>query len=220
MGGVQAVKTASVHRALAIAAAILGLAAAGADGFGAASVRELALDIKAERDHISAPELADRIIARDSRLQVLDLRPRPEYDAFHIPTASPIALDELTATPLPRSVSIVLYSEGGVHAAQAWMLLKMRGYRDVRFLREGIYEWLSRVMEPRLAEDATPVERADFERAAEQSRFFGGQPRSGVPRTEVPEGYWTAGASTANGMPPAGAAPSAQTIARIRRRGC
>src|SRR5262245_12756960 len=169
-----------IHTALAIVAATLGLTAAGADSGAGADVATLASEIGAERDHISAPDLADRIMGRDPTLRVVDLRPQGEFDQLHIPTAVAVSVDALGSASLPRSASIVLYSEGAVHAAQGWMLLRLRGYRDVRFLREGIYEWLARVMEPRLAEDATPQERADFERAEKQSRFFGGQPRANV----------------------------------------
>jgi len=118
-------------------------------------------------------------------------------------------------TRLPPDATVVLYSEGGAHAAQAWVLLRVRGYSRVVVLREGVYEWIARVLDPRLATDATARERAAFARAAEQSRFFGGDPRSGVPRADVPVGYWTTEQD--------GAAPNldARTlIARVRRRGC
>jgi rhodanese-related sulfurtransferase len=213
-----------IHTALAIVAATLGLTAAGADSGAGADVATLASEIGAERDHISAPDLADRIMRKDQSLQILDLRPQSEYEQLHIPTATVADVDTLGSLRLPRNASIVLYSEGATHAAQGWMLLRLRGYRDVRFLREGIYEWLARVMEPRLAEDATPEERADFERAEKQSRFFGGQPRASVPRTEVPIGYWSV-SSHATGASTIGKSPSAAeairaTVGNIRRRGC
>jgi len=218
----------TIHGALAIAAATLGLAAAVAEGRPAIDAAQLASDITAERDHVTAPELAARIMRQDPSLRLLDLRPRADYDALHIPTAEPVTLDELAHAPLPRDASIVLYSEGGVHSAQAWVLLRLRGYRDVRFLREGIYEWLARVLEPRLASDATAAERADFARAEQQSRFFGGQPRSGVPRSEVPTGYWTnasAEPATRSGVGAGGSGSSPAdairaTIGSVRRRGC
>ena len=218
----------TIHGALAIAAATLGLAAAGAEGRPAVDAAQLASDIVAERDHVTAPELAARIMRQDPSPRHLDLRPRADYDALHVPRADPMTLDELARAPLPRDASIVLYSEGGVHSAQAWVLLRLRGYRDVRFLREGIYEWLARVLEPRLATDATAAERADFARAEQQSRFFGGQPRSGVPRSEVPTGYWTnasAEPAARSGTAASGSGSSAAeairaTVGRVRRRGC
>ena len=203
-----------VHRALATLAATLALAAALVDARPAIDAATLAAEIEADRDHISAPELAERIMRQDPALRVFDLRSREEYDAFHIASASHATLDELARASFPREASIVLYSEGSTHAAQAWVLLRLRGVRNVHFLREGIYEWIARVREPRLAIDATPAERAEFERAAPLSRFFGGMARTSVPRSEVPDGYWTGTVSRD--------APSraAQAVANVRRRGC
>jgi rhodanese-related sulfurtransferase len=219
----RGVAAAPVHRKFAVVAAALALAAAAVDLKGV-DAGSLAAEIETERDHISAPDLANLIMAGDPALQVLDLRTPSEFARMHIPGARQASIDALSREPLPRNAIIVLYSEGGAHAAQAWVLLRMRGHRRVFFLREGLFEWLARVREPRLAVDATARERADFVRAREMSRFFGGVAREGVPRAEVPVGYWNDG-STAD---PSG--PSAKTaqrgssterlIAGIRRRGC
>jgi len=136
-------------------------------------------------------ELGERVMRGDRNLLVLDLRSEPEFQEFHIAGAHRTSLKGLARDSLPQTSDIVLYSERGDHAGECWMLLRMRGYRRVYFLREGLYEWVSRVYEPRLATDATPGERAEFKRAAVLSRFFGGTPRSDVPRGEVPSGYWT-----------------------------
>lgn len=216
-----------VHRALALVAIILGLAAAVAETGATVNVEALVADIEADRDHISAPELAERIMRQDPSLHVLDLRPRADYNALHIPTARHITFDALNLVSYPKRDALVVYSEGATRSAQAWMLLRLRGYRDVRFLREGIYEWLARVMEPRLASDATEAERAEFARAEPQSRFFGGQPQSNVPRAEVLTGYWTepssldSRADAADVQRPASVADAIRsTVGSIRRRGC
>jgi hypothetical protein len=79
-------------------------------------------------------------------------------------------------------------------------------------------------MEPRLAVDATERERADFARARDMSRFFGGVAREGVPRAEIPVGYWNdASTADASGSPAETASRRSSTdriIAGIRRRGC
>jgi rhodanese-related sulfurtransferase len=202
------------HRALGIISVALGLGAAAADFRPSVAVTELAMEVDTERDHISAIELAERIVSRDSKLQILDLRSQSEYEELHIPTARHATLNDIARQRLPRDSTIVLYSEGGAHSAQAWVLLRMRGYRNVFFLREGMYEWISRVHEPRLAADATAAERAEFERSAELSRFFGGVPLAGVARNEVPTGYWSSGSPRQQPI------PTQEAIAKIRRRGC
>jgi rhodanese-related sulfurtransferase len=212
----------SRHRALAGVAAALALSAVALD-LRPIDAHSLAAEIEHERDHISALDLAQRIMDGDRALRIFDLRSPADFERMHIPSATPAKIDTLARERLPRDATIVLYSEGGAHAAQAWVLLRMRGHQRVFFLREGMFEWLARVMEPRLASDATPDERAEFTRAAEMSRFFGGSPREGVPRSEVPIGYWNNPADLARSNARREATPGAamnQMVARIRRRGC
>jgi hypothetical protein len=89
----------------------------------------------------------------------------------------------------------------------------------VFFLREGIYEWVSRLDRPSLAIDATEAERVEFARASKLSRFFGGTPQSGIRRSEVPTGYWTDRESPESGTASStNTAPNARI--KVRRRGC
>ena len=89
----------------------------------------LAVEIDAERDHMTAPDLAGLIMRGDPALRIFDLRSPAEFARMHFPGASHATLETLAREPLPRDATIVLYSEGGAHAAQAWVLLRMRGYR-------------------------------------------------------------------------------------------
>ena len=77
-----------------------------------------------------------------------------------------------------RQEKIVLYSEGGIHSAQAWMLLRAQGYKSVYMLKGGLEEWKDQVLFPAVADNPTPTERARDERLKSISAFFGGQPRS------------------------------------------
>jgi rhodanese-related sulfurtransferase len=154
--------------------------------------------VSREEDHITAVELATWIRERKPGLRVIDLRLAAEFDEYHLPRAEQIPLESLTKTPFQPDETIVLISDGGAHAAQAWVFLEALGHRQVYFLRGGLQEWLDEVMNPALAAKASPEEAKAFASVAELSRYFGGVPRLGVaPR------------------PPAGSA-----VAAIRRRGC
>lgn len=186
---------------LAIAAVALGSAApfAGSplrSARGMIDVDELSRMVAHEEDHVTALELAQWIKDR-SAVRILDLRPRAQFDSLRIPGAERVTIDSLTGIGLSSSDTIVLYSEAGAHAAQAWVFLRALGFRHVFFLRGGIYEWIDQVVSPTLAVNPSDAERLAFARAAPLSRYFGGLPRAGVPRVE-----------------------QAKSVAQIRRRGC
>lgn len=192
----------TLHAWLLAVAVILGGGAAAADSLLAGH-------------ETSAVALAEAIVNGEMP-RVFDLRTPAEFEAFHVPSATRTTVRDLLALDLPRPTRVVLYAGDAGEAARASMVLRLRGYRDVAVLRQGLYEWLTRVHEPALAVDATVQERATFERLAALSRYFGGRPRLDVPRAEMPSGDWKAGAD-------AGSRPSMNTallVAAIRRRGC
>ncbi len=130
---------------------------------------------------ISALDLASRISRREPTLQVFDLRSTAEFDRFHVASARQLSPSALWREPLPPDATVVLYGNGDARAARAWTIARDRG-ADAFVLRGGVREWFVRVYEPRLATDATPAERAEFEQSARFSRFFGGKPLTDVPR--------------------------------------
>lgn len=138
-----------------------------------ASIRALAGEIEHESDHVTALELAEWIRQRRPDLRVIDVRPDSEYAAYHVPTAERIPLGALATTRFDPRATVVLYSEGGAHAAQGWVLLRTAGVRNVYFLRGGILDWMDDVMNPVASSDLT--------------RYFGGTARaSAVPLPGAP----------------------------------
>jgi rhodanese-related sulfurtransferase len=142
--------------------------------------RQLASVVEAEVDHVSAAELAAWIVEGRADYRLLDLRTAGEYAAYHIPTAENAPLTALADYPLLRNEKIVLYSEGGIHSAQAWMLLRAQGYEAVYMVLGGLDAWKDEVLFPTLPADATPQARARFEQSASMAKFFGGEARVGV----------------------------------------
>ena len=104
-----------------------------------------------------------------------------------------MALSELTDYPLYRNEKIVLYSDGGIHSAQAWFLLQARGYAASYILLGGLDAWKDEILFPSLAADAGLEQKRAFARMREVSAFFGGSPRTGgtaaleVAAVEMPE---------------------------------
>ena len=188
------------HRTLGLVALALAL---GATVFGSRptagtiDVARLARAIANEDDHVTAIELGQWIRSRRAGLRVIDLRSASDFDSLHIPTAEQVAIDTLDRVRFKSDETIVLYSEAGAHSAQAWVFLEALGNPNVFFLRGGIYEWIGDVLSPGLPTDATDAEREAFAKASALSRYFGGQPRTGVSREE-----------------------QTATIRQIRRRGC
>ncbi len=140
--------------------------------------RELALVVEQEVDHVTASELATWIVEGRADYRLIDLRSAEEYAAYHIPTAENVPLSDLAEYPLLRTEQVVLYSEGGIHSAQAWMLLRAQGHEPAYMVLGGLEAWKDEVLYPALPADAGPQHRARFERAAALAQFFGGQPRA------------------------------------------
>ena len=188
------------YRVLGGAALVLGAGAAIAgprSGSGRIDVAQLARVVAREDDHVTALELARWIRSKRANLRVIDIRTVPEFDSLHIPTAEQAAIDTLERIRFASSETIVLYSEGGAHSAQAWVFLRALGHQNVFFLRGGVHEWIEEVLSPGLPRDATDTEREQFAKASELSRYFGGLPRVGITRQE-----------------------KAEAVAQMRRRGC
>lgn len=103
---------------------------------------QLFVDARDELEPISVRELDRRMRAGD--IVVIDVRPREEYEAGHIPGALSAPIEQLKrgrAAP-PKSREIVAYCRGRycVCAAEAVALLRKRGYRALR-LGDGFPGW-------------------------------------------------------------------------------
>lgn len=178
----------TVSRKLALLALALGGIALLGEPQESGSVRlntqELAHIVENEVDHVDVEELADWIVQGRSDYRLIDVRADESYVRYHIPTAENVRIVELSDYPLYRNEKIVLYSDGGIHAAQAWFLLRAQGYKNSYILLGGLEMWKDEVLFPALAENASAAMRAAFEKRRSVSTFFGGQPRTGAAAVE------------------------------------
>ena len=92
---------------------------------------------------LTRAELAERLRRKDDLL-LLDVRPREEYLAGHLPGAVSLPLDELgrSLRRLPKDREIVAYCRGPycAYSHAAVSILRKRGFR-ARRLEDGLPEW-------------------------------------------------------------------------------
>jgi len=197
----------SMNKKLGLFAFVLGFLAlfAGSPYHGSeatVNAKELALIVEKEVDHVSVQTLADWIIQGKSDHRLIDLRNEKDFAEYHIPSAENITLSGLDQSNLQHNEKIILYSDGGIHSAQAWMLLEAKGYKGVYILRGGLEEWKDQILFPRIPENPTPAQVVEFAKTKEVSKFFGGAPQLGgtteaatpklsMPKLEAPAGVQT-----------------------------
>jgi rhodanese-related sulfurtransferase len=140
--------------------------------------QELARVVETTVDHVSPQELADWIIQGKTDYRLIDLRTAKEFNEYHIPGAENVPVTSLADAGLGKLEKIVLYSEGGIHSAQAWFLLRAKGHRAAYMLFGGLEEWKDRVLFPKMAANASPAETVEFAKMSAVSRYFGGAPQS------------------------------------------
>ncbi|MBI3789978.1 MAG: YeeE/YedE family protein [Gemmatimonadetes bacterium] len=157
--------------------------------------------IAREEDHVDPLELAELIRTHARGLRVIDVREGVDSETYVIPGAVLVPLAKVPAMPVAAGDQVVLYSDGGAHAAQAWVLLRLRGLTNVRVLKDGIAAWEDEVLNPVLAPAADSAARERQARVRALSLWFGGHPR----------------ASSAGAVP---ALPSGRVVRPRRRNTC
>ncbi len=102
------------------------------------------------KDHIEPEKLADRLMAGEPDLVVVDVRPVAEFNAFHIRSAINVPLAQLADTlqPYKNKGLIVLYSNGMTHPAQARDSLQRQGFSNVYLLTDGLQGFRDRCLKP------------------------------------------------------------------------
>ncbi|MDH4174120.1 MAG: metalloregulator ArsR/SmtB family transcription factor [Betaproteobacteria bacterium] len=110
-----------------------------------AEVRRLVGEFLGDRTALE-PVLADELLARAKKglVTVLDVRPREEFDAGHLPGAVNIPIDRLESelARLPRKLEVVAYCRGPfcLMSFDAVAALRKRGWK-ARRLEDGFPEW-------------------------------------------------------------------------------
>jgi rhodanese-related sulfurtransferase len=182
------------------------------------NAKDLLTAVERQEDHVTPAELAAWIVEGRADYRLVDIRDPKAFAEYHIPTAENVPLATLLDGALGRTDKIVLYGDGGIHAAQAWTALEGRGFTQAYTLLEGLDAWKDEVLFPVVPQNPTPEEQARFERTAQVAKFFGGQPRAAAGPGAEPMPLPTQAAAPAVAPPtlPAGAGGGP----RKKREGC
>jgi hypothetical protein len=212
----------TLNQKLGVLALALGAFACFADVAPGPSVtvnaKELLTSVERKEDHVTAPELAAWIVEGRADYRLVDIRDAKAFAEYHIPSAENVPLATVLDGALGRTDKIVLYGDGGIHAAQAWMVLEGRGFTRSYTLVAGLDAWKDEVLFPVMQQNASPEQRAGFERSVQVAKFFGGQPRAAAVPGAEPTALPTLAVSPAVAAPtlPAGASAGPKK----KREGC
>lgn len=142
------------------------------------NTKELAIETLNSDNKIEPLVLADQLIKGYGEFKIVDLRKENEYKNYFIPGAINIPVSDILDSKLLRNEEILLYSDDESVASQGWFLLRSAGYKGVYILDGGLKAWKDKVLFPSISEDASADEKAEFEKIAEVSKFFGGTPQT------------------------------------------
>lgn len=129
---------------------------------------------------VTTDQVAEMIIEGDPTLELVDVRPTDEYEAFTLPGAVNIPLDSIMAEGYQdylgiEDMNVVFFSNDDIKADQMWVIAKRLGYNSLYVLDGGLNCWIKTIIQPEApAESAskTEFELYDFRRGA--SMYFTG----------------------------------------------
>ncbi|MCB9059326.1 MAG: rhodanese-like domain-containing protein [Calditrichae bacterium] len=110
------------------------------------SEEELVHQLNNKSNYVQADQLAHMIIDKEPGFQVIDIRPKEDYQKYHIPGSVNIPLDELFNNKgnelIIPSYMKILVSNGNTKAGQAWLLMRSKGYNETYVLHGGMNYWV------------------------------------------------------------------------------
>ncbi len=107
-------------------------------------------NVENAEDHIDPGDLAEKMIRGSDNIIVVDIRPGNEYAGFNIKNSVNLTLKELSEgrSPYKNKGTIVLYSNGMTHPAQARDSLFRQGFNNVFILTDGFNGFVDKCLKP------------------------------------------------------------------------
>jgi sulfur-carrier protein adenylyltransferase/sulfurtransferase len=150
---------------------------------------QLLEEVTGRQQFFSPDELAEKLVAKDPSIQLIDVRSQDEFEKYSLPGAVNIPLSDLLNEQyidlLNQDVKMnILYSNGSIEANQAWMITRQLGYENNYVLEGGLNYWVETIMNPEKPASTAPSEeiaRYDFRAAAGAALGGGGAVQLSAP---------------------------------------
>jgi rhodanese-related sulfurtransferase len=146
------------------------------------TANQLLSEVNTHTQYITPETVADMIVQKDPSLQLIDVRGKDDFDSYHLENAINIPLNDLLsdeyAEILDQDLKMnVFYSNGSLHANEAWLITRQLGYKNNYVLEGGLNYWFAVIMNPEQPASTSPDEefaKYDFRKSASQA-LGGGQ---------------------------------------------
>jgi rhodanese-related sulfurtransferase len=138
---------------------------------------ELLAEANTRTQYITPDVVADMIVKKDPTLRLIDVRSQDEFEKFSLSGAINIPLTDLLADQwvdiLNQDLKMnVFYSNGTIHANEAWMITRQLGYKNNYVLEGGLNYWFEAILNPQVPATTSSDEefaKYDFRKAASQA---------------------------------------------------
>jgi rhodanese-related sulfurtransferase len=135
---------------------------------------QLLSEANTRTQYITPDVVADMIVNKDPSFQLIDVRSPDEFEKFSLPGAINIPLPDLLADKyadmLNQDIKMnIFYSNGTLHANEAWMITRQLGYANNYVLEGGLNYWFEAIMNPQKPATTSPDEefaKYDFRKSA------------------------------------------------------
>ncbi|NPA44561.1 MAG: rhodanese-like domain-containing protein [Chlorobi bacterium] len=136
--------------------------------------------------YFTTDDVAEKIIANDAYMQLIDVRTPEDYKNFHLKGAINIPIDSILNKDEDGNYTYegilnqdlkanVFYSNGTIYSNQVWLLLRRLKYKNNYVMEGGLNKWIETIIKPTkpsATASQKELDRYDFRRAA--SMYFGG----------------------------------------------
>jgi 3-mercaptopyruvate sulfurtransferase SseA len=124
-------------------------------------------DITQTSRFVTTDQVAQRIIEGDPTLELIDIRPAKDFEAFSLTNAINIPIDSLMSPDYQdylgiEDMNVVFYGNDDIKADQAWVIAKRMGYKSIYVMEGGLNCWIKTIIRPAEPEESAPLEDFDL----------------------------------------------------------